>query len=51
MRRSVRDPKRKFIWLVAFGIGLLVACFCPPKILVIILAAAVIVLGVTGTKC
>jgi hypothetical protein len=49
--RKPFDPKRKYILLSAFAIGLLVACYCPPKFLIAVLAAAVIVLGITGAKC
>lgn len=39
------------ILAVAFGVGLLLACFCPAKILVPVLAIAVIVLGIAYVKC
>lgn len=41
---------RKYIRLIFFGIGLLVASFCPPKIVIAVLAVTVIVLGIIGSK-
>lgn len=38
------------ILIAAFGAGLLLACFLPPKFLVGILAAAVIILGIFCAK-
>lgn len=51
MRRKPCDPKRKYVLLAAFAVGLLLACYCPPKFLIAILAAAVIVLGATCARC
>lgn len=34
------------IWAIAFAAGLLVACFCHTQFMVIVLAIAVIILGV-----
>ncbi len=39
---------KKCVWIIAFGIGLLVALVCPPKCLVAVLAGAVIVLGIAA---
>lgn len=39
------------ILFAAFAAGSLLACFLPPKFLVIILAAAVIILGIYSAKC
>ncbi len=50
MRRKHCDPKRKFIILAAFAVGLLLACYCPPRFLIAVLAIAVIVLGIFGAK-
>ena len=50
MRRKHYDPKRKYVLLAAFAVGLLLACYCPPKFLIAILAAAVIVLGVACAR-
>ncbi len=51
MRRKHYDPKRKYVLLAAFAVGLLLACYCPPKFLIAVLAAAVIVLGVACARC
>lgn len=47
MRKRCHDKKRKYILLAAFGVGLLVACFCPPRALVAILSITVIILGIS----
>ena len=49
-RRRNCDPKRKYILLSAFAVGLLLACYCPPKFLIGVLAAAIIILGCAGAK-
>ena len=51
MRRKNQDPKGKYILLAAFAVGLLLACYCPPKFLIAVLAIAVIVLGVACARC
>lgn len=47
MRRGHCVNRRKYILLVAFGVGLLVASFCPPRCLVAVLALTVIILGIS----
>lgn len=51
MRRKPHDPKRKYVLLAAFAVGLLLACYCPPKFLIAVLAAAVIALGIACARC
>lgn len=46
--RGRRD--RKGCFAVAFAFGLLVAFFCPPKIIIAILAVVVIILGIVCIK-
>jgi len=46
MRRAGRGSHSGLL-LLAFGIGLLLACFCPPQVLVAFLAAALVVAGIT----
>ncbi len=36
---------------IAFAVGLLISCFCPPRLLVAVLAIWVIILGFQGSKC
>ena len=36
---------------VALGVGLLFACYCPPHILIALLAVVVILLGIAFVKC
>ncbi len=50
MKRRCYPNNRKYIYLVTFGVGLLVASFLPPKCLVAVLAVAVIILGITCYK-
>ncbi|MBQ7106699.1 MAG: hypothetical protein IJN93_04195 [Clostridia bacterium] len=45
-RRCVKNKPNKYILLVAFGLGLLLASFCSPQFLVVILSLTVIILGI-----
>ena len=36
---------------VAFGVGLLVSCFCPAELMVTVLAIAIVLLGISHVKC
>ncbi len=41
------NPKtNRYILLVAFGVGLLLASFCSPRFLVVVLSLTVIILGI-----
>ncbi len=51
MRRRKCEGCKRYWWLVAFGSGLLVASFCPPRFVIAVLAVAVIVLGIISSKC
>lgn len=49
MRKHCKTERcSKCLRLVFFAMGLLVASFCPPKLLVAVLAVTVIVLGIIG---
>lgn len=50
MKRRCYPNNRRYILLVAFGVGLLVASFLPPKCLIAVLAITVIILGITCYK-
>lgn len=50
MRRHHGGSNKGFI-AIAFAGGLLISCFCPPKLLVGVLAIWVIILGFSSTKC
>ncbi|MBQ2746532.1 MAG: hypothetical protein IJF35_02300 [Clostridia bacterium] len=50
MRRRCNISKRKYVYLVAFGVGLLVASFAPPRFVIAVLAVAVIWLGVICSR-
>ncbi len=41
----------KGLTAIAFAVGLLVSCFCPPRFLVAVLAIWVIILGLSAVKC
>lgn len=49
----MRRPKKAGNGVIAaiFALGLIFSCFCPPKILIAVLAAWVIVLGLTCRRC
>ncbi|MBO5020824.1 MAG: hypothetical protein J6D52_09190 [Clostridia bacterium] len=47
MRR--RNPKSP-IYIIAFGVGLIVAFFCPLKVIVLVLAIAMIYMGICCMK-
>ena len=49
MRR--RCKVNKGVLAITFAAALLVSCFCPPKILVAVLAVWVIILGISGSRC
>ena len=49
MKRS-RNLNRGLIG-ATFAAGLIICCFCPPKILIAILAIWVIVLGLSYRRC
>ncbi len=36
---------------VAFGIGLILSCFCPPALMMFIIAVIIIVLGIALFRC
>ena len=42
---------RKGIIAAAFGVGLLMSCFCPTELLVSLLAIIVICLGLSCVRC
>ncbi len=46
-----RRKKRSAVPYVAFGLGLIVAYYCPLKLLVVIMAIAVIYLSICCFKC
>lgn len=46
-RRNRKSP----VYIIAFGVGLIVAFFCPLKIIVIVLAIAMIYMGICCIKC
>ena len=46
MRKRCGNKTNKYILLVAFGVGLLLASFCTPQFLVVVLALTVIILGI-----
>lgn len=50
MRSSIRK-RNKGVTAIYFGVGFLFASFCPTRLLIIILALAVIGLGITCAKC
>ncbi len=50
MRRRYSVNKRKYVYLVAFGVGLLVASFAPQRCIIAVLAVAVIWLGVICSR-
>ncbi len=49
-RRCCNNKKWRYIFLVAFGVGLLVASFCPPRCVIAVLSITVIVLGIICSK-
>lgn len=49
MRR--RFTFNKGLSAIAFAVGLLVSCFCPPRFLVAVLSIWVIILGLSTAKC
>ncbi len=49
MRRPF--PFNKGLIAMAFAVGLLLSCFCPPRFLVAALAIWVIILGLSAAKC
>ncbi|MBQ4154712.1 MAG: hypothetical protein IJE01_05920 [Clostridia bacterium] len=46
-RRTNKAP----VYLIAFGVGLIVAFYCPIKVLVFLLALALIYLGICCIRC
>ncbi|MEE1197692.1 MAG: hypothetical protein U0K54_00915 [Acutalibacteraceae bacterium] len=46
MRKRCHKKANKYILLVAFGLGLLLASFCSPQFLVVVLSLTVIILGI-----
>ena len=51
MRKRCSVGKRKYVYMVTFGVGLLVASFAPPRCVIAVLAVAVIWLGIICSKC
>lgn len=49
MRRG--RHKAKGALALTFACGLLISCFCPPKLLVAVLALWVIILGISDCRC
>ena len=49
MRRCNRGSNKGVIG-ITFALGLMVSCFCPPKLLVAVLAIWVIILGIACAK-
>ena len=49
MRKNIRFNKG--FTAIAFAGGLLISCFCPPRLLVAVLAVWVIVLGISSARC
>ncbi len=49
MRRCKPKCNRGIV-AITFAAGLLISCFCPPKFLVAVLAAWVIILGLTAPR-
>ncbi len=50
MRKRCNTSKRKYVYMVAFGVGLLVASFAPARCVIAVLAIAVIWLGVICSR-
>ncbi len=50
MKNCGRKRERKYVLLVAFGVGLLVASFVPARYLVVVLSITVIILGIIASK-
>lgn len=50
MRKRCNINRRKYVYMVAFGVGLLVASFLPPRFVIAVLAIAVIWLGVICSR-
>lgn len=49
--RAMRRRKvNKGIVAITFAVGLLVSCFCPPRVLIAVLAIWVIILGCSCSK-
>ncbi|MBO5105949.1 MAG: hypothetical protein J6C29_03525 [Clostridia bacterium] len=46
-RRNRKSP----IYIIYFGVGLIVAFFCPLKVIVLVLAIAMIYMGICCMKC
>lgn len=48
----MRKPRNhnKGVIALAFALGLLISCFCPPKFLVAVLAVWVIILGISSCR-
>lgn len=44
-------PKIAALTAIFFGIGILLACFLPPAVLVVIVAIAIIAIGCCCLKC
>lgn len=45
-----RRKANKGIVAITFAVGLLVSCFCPPRVLIAVLAIWVIILGCSCSK-
>ena len=39
------------MYAVAFGIGLIISCFCPPGLMMFIIAVIIIALGIALFRC
>ncbi|MEE0946395.1 MAG: hypothetical protein U0M42_06190 [Acutalibacteraceae bacterium] len=46
-----RKPINKGVIAVSFSVGLLLSCFCSARVLIAILAIAVIILGCSFARC
>lgn len=46
-RRGNKAP----IYIIYFGVGLIVAFFCPLKVIVLVLALAMVYMGICCLKC
>ena len=49
--RKLNGGSNKGFIAIAFAGGLLISCFCPPKLLVGVLAIWVIILGFSSARC
>lgn len=46
-RRGNKGP----VYIIYFGVGLIVAFFCPLKVIVLVLALAMVYMGICCLKC